>query len=148
MITLTIMMLFESEAAASNFGWVGTAIGAIVLAIVTFFLTRRKYNAETSKTEAEIGEKFVALVDKFYAAKNEAISAEEKHSLERIASNRELSDLREQVENCESEHIAWNTCKMQMLEFLIGVEPELQLITSQPTLLLSVQTLKKQIERS
>lgn len=125
---------------------------SVISALITVFAGRRKAGADAHKTETEtmtdLSEKFIDLVKDFAKAKRESISAEERHSLERIASSGELSDLRERVENCDREHIEWAECKNAMLSFLVTIEPELQAITSQPTLLAAVTDLKGQIEET
>lgn len=133
-------------------------LGSGVLAtLITVLAMRKKTNADTratdTKTMTDLGHKFVELVNDFAVAKSDATSAEERHSLEKIASKEELSRLSDQVEKCEQEHLEWaekendwNQCKSAMLQFLIKAEPELQALTSQPTLLLAVAELRSRVE--
>jgi hypothetical protein len=44
------------------------------------------------------------------------------------------------------EHQEWADCKANMLALLVTIEPELQRVTSQPTLLAAVASLKGKIE--
>jgi len=122
----------------------------VLAAIITSLFVRRKTSSEAQKNEVDtiitLQKAFLEVVDEVKKAKSESNSAAEQHSLERIASNEELADLRERVEQCEVEHLKWAECKSSMLEFLVKFEPELKQLTSQPTLLDAVHSVRSQIE--
>ncbi|HEX3101105.1 MAG TPA: hypothetical protein VHQ01_04915 [Pyrinomonadaceae bacterium] len=140
----------------------GEIVGAVVAVIVAFLgsnvvsagiaarAVRRKTGAETNAIDAgaltELSKEFREVMKAFTQAQKEALSSEEQHSLERIENGIEMSALKEQVAKCELEHQEWADCKANMLALLVTIEPELQRVTSQPTLLAAVASLKGKIE--
>lgn len=128
-------------------------VGMVVIpSVIAFFVGRRAAIANVRSTDTAtdlaLADKFLWVLGEVQKAKLESVSAAEKHSLERIAEARELDDLREKVEHCAKEHEEWADCKQNMLGFLLKIEPELQKITAQPTLLSAVASIKAQIEET
>ncbi len=150
-----ILTVLAAELTTSEIvlGIAGSSVfAALVTGLIAYLASRSKNNAEARSTDAKtisglIGQ-FREVLNEVVQAKHEAISAEERHSLDRIASTREIAGLRAQVEKCDEEHQEWAECRMNMLQFLVKIEPELQASTNQPTLLGAVQSLRSQIEET
>lgn len=171
MITPTI--LATDVSAGEIVGMIVAAVlGSSVLTAVVggLFLLRKtraeahKTHADADKAEAEadatetqtdidLGKEFRSLLIDFETAKRQAISSEERHSLERIETGQQMSLLKEQIERCTLKHqerdqkeVAMHECHNNMLVLLMNLEPELKQITSQPTLLEAVASMRAQIQ--
>lgn len=134
---------------------VSTTIGSVL----TFFLTRRKYNADTGKTETEtmiaLSKEWRSLMTEFRTLSDASLSAEEQHSKNRIEAREKIAGLEEKVEKCVAEHedmarkeLSWAECRANMMAFILFAEPDLKNITSKPTLLEAAQSIKAQIENT
>lgn len=150
---MNIPTIIAAETSMDALTFIAALIGSNVLnTVAVYFAMRRKNRSEANKIDAEaivaIGNAFRDLVKDFNEFSRRALSAEESHSLERIASREKLADLEEQVDKCEKEHLDWAECKTSMLQFLITIEPQLQQITSATTLVDAVVSLRRQIERT
>ncbi len=143
---------------AADFEWSPVLVaalglgGPVLTGLGTWLVMRRVNTSSAAKNNTDaiisIGNAFRDLLTDFDKVKRQALSAEETHSLERIASREKLAELENQVEKCEREHQDWAECRADMLTFLMGIEPQLRTITGTTTLVNAVQSLKKQIEDS